>query len=194
MLNDKGYAIVLVLLFLAVISLLGVGLMQMSRLDLQFTGAVKNYNKLFNLADGACAIAYEDLKGVGSRQGQVQYTGPAPLGSGPALVPVPPTNTTDADNTLWNPLTSPFSYPYPGKQYLYPGQSAATTGKAATVGKYYVMEYLQGYNDSSYQTPGYEAGQGSSGYHMEYWTGEGHANRGQGNLVVEVAYLKFVQN
>ncbi|MGO9566850.1 MAG: PilX N-terminal domain-containing pilus assembly protein [Desulfomonilaceae bacterium] len=173
--NDRGYAVVIVLLFLAVISFLGVGLMQMSRLDLQFTGAVKNYNKLFNLADGACGIAFNDLK-IADHEEQVYYTGPAPLGSGPAAVTVPPSNTTDADSA--SPVPNPNSYPFPGKQQ--------------NIGKYYVNEVIQGYNDSAKAQPGWEAGQGSggSGYHMENWTGEGHASRNQGNLIVEAATLK----
>jgi hypothetical protein len=60
--NNKGYSIVLVLLILGVLSLLGSALMIMTRTDLNFTGAVKNYDKLFNLADGACGIAYNDIR------------------------------------------------------------------------------------------------------------------------------------
>jgi len=59
--NDKGFSIVVVLLLLGVISILGSALMMMSRLDLNFTGAIKNYDKLFNLADGACGMAFNDL-------------------------------------------------------------------------------------------------------------------------------------
>ncbi|MGO9116399.1 MAG: hypothetical protein ACLQPD_02185 [Desulfomonilaceae bacterium] len=51
--HDKGFSIVLVLLLLGIISILGSALMMMSRQDLNFTGAIKNYDKLFNLADGA---------------------------------------------------------------------------------------------------------------------------------------------
>jgi hypothetical protein len=179
--NDTGYAVVIILLFLAVTSLLGVGLLQMSRLDLQFTGAVKNYNKLFNLADGACSMAFNDLK-IADHEEQVYYTGPAPLGSGPAAVTVPTTNTTDADSPLYNPNTSPYSYPFPGKQQ--------------NIGKYYINEVIQGYSDSALTQPGWSAGPGSggSGYHIEFWTGEGHASRNQGNLVVEAAIIKRKTN
>jgi hypothetical protein len=178
--NDRGYAVVLVLLFLGVISLLGVGLLQMSRLDFKFTGAVKNYNKLFNLADGSCGMAFNDLK-IADREQQVYYTGPAPLGSGPATVQFDPTKyTTDADSTI--PTPNPNAYPYPGKQQ--------------NIGKYYVNEVFQGFDDSAKNQPGWEAGPGSggSGSHMENWTGEGHANRTGGTLAVESATLKRKAN
>ena len=59
--NNRGYAIITVLLILGLISILGAGLLTMSRLDINFTGAAKNYDVLFNLADGACSIAYNDI-------------------------------------------------------------------------------------------------------------------------------------
>jgi hypothetical protein len=85
--NDKGYSIVLVLLILGVISLMGSALMMMSRLDLNFTGAVKNYDKLFNLADGACGIAYNDLK-LADRDPD-DYRGTAPARIGPLYNTLP---------------------------------------------------------------------------------------------------------
>ncbi|MGB6065138.1 MAG: hypothetical protein WBG50_10030 [Desulfomonilaceae bacterium] len=186
--NDKGYAVVIVLLFLGVISLLGVGLMEMSRLDLQFTGAIKNYNKLFNLADGACGMAFNDMKtGTIADPG---YTGAAGLSSGPVQRPFG-TNPSDADST--SPLPNPSQYPFPGKEGVY-GQSPTATG--ASIGKYYALETIQGYDDSAKDQPGWGQGQGDggAGYHMEYWTGTGYASRNQGTMAVESAVLKHVQN
>ena len=59
--NDRGYAIIVVLLILGLTSILGVGLLTMTRLDTNFTGSSKNYDMLSNLADGACSIAYNDI-------------------------------------------------------------------------------------------------------------------------------------
>ncbi len=188
--NNQGYAVVIVLLFLGVISLLGVGLMQMSRLDLQFTGAIKNYNKLFNLADGACGIAFNDLKNSNVPD-PPSYTGAGPLNSGPQVRSIPTTNTSDADST--SPVPNPSQYPFPGKEGVN-GLTPSSTGPS--IGKYYVNEWIQGYDDSNKSQPGWEAGTGSggTGYHMEYWTGDGYSSRNQGNLVVESAVLKHVSN
>ncbi|MGO9116398.1 MAG: hypothetical protein ACLQPD_02180 [Desulfomonilaceae bacterium] len=62
-----------------------------------------------------------------------------------------------------------------------------------SIGSYSVFEVLQGYNDSAKSQPGWEAGTGSGGdgYYMQYWTGEGHATRYLGFLMVEVAVLKY---
>jgi len=78
--NNKGYSIVLVLLILGVISLLGSALMVMTRTDMNFTGAVKNYDKLFNLADGACGIAYNDIRLSDREPANYRGTGPSRLG------------------------------------------------------------------------------------------------------------------
>jgi len=80
--NDKGFSIMLVLLLLGIISILGSALIMMSRFDLNFTGAIKNYDKLFNLADGACGIAYNHitLTGGPSDPGNFRGTGPARMG------------------------------------------------------------------------------------------------------------------
>ncbi len=148
--NDKGYSIVLVLLILAVISLMGSALMMMSRLDINFTGAVKNYDKLFNLADGACGIAYNDLQAADRDPGDYTGTGPARVGP------------------LYNNLPE------------------------NPIGNYSVFEVLQGFDDSSRHQAGFGIGQGSGGegYHLQFWSGEGHAGRYLGSLMVEVTFLK----
>lgn len=60
--NNRGSAIALVLMILAVVSLIGVGLITLSRMDVKFTAAMKSYDKMFNLADGASTRAFYDLK------------------------------------------------------------------------------------------------------------------------------------
>jgi hypothetical protein len=60
--NSNGSAMTLVLLILGAVSLIGVGMMTLSRVNTQFTGAIINYDKMFNLADGASVMAFSDLK------------------------------------------------------------------------------------------------------------------------------------
>ncbi len=60
--SQKGSAVAIVLMFLAVVSLLGVGLLTQSRLDHKLTASIKSYYKMFSLADGGSAIAFKDLK------------------------------------------------------------------------------------------------------------------------------------
>jgi hypothetical protein len=148
--NDRGYAVVLVLLILAVISILGSGLMTMSRLDMNFSGAVKNYDMLFNLADGACGMSFNDLLNQERTTGFTGASGSGRIGP------------------LFNQLPEQFA------------------------GSYSVYEVLQGYNTNA--PPGYELGSaGQGGYYTEDWTGEGHANRQMGSLMVEVAVLKTLK-
>ncbi len=154
--NNKGYSIVLVLLILGVISLAGSALMLMTQMDTNFTGAVKNYDKLFNLADGACGIAYNDIRLSDRDPGNYRGTGAARLGP------------------LYNKLSE------------------------QPIGNFSVYEVLQGFDDSARRQAGFEAGSGSGseGYHMLFWTGEGHAARylGLGTLMVESAVLKHKRN
>ncbi len=60
--NNHGSAVAIVMMFLAVISLLGVGLLVQSKLDLQVTSSIKSYEKMFGLGDGAATIAYNNIK------------------------------------------------------------------------------------------------------------------------------------
>jgi Tfp pilus assembly protein PilX len=72
--NNKGSAITLVLIILGVVGLIGVGLMSLSRINTQFTAAILNYDQMFNLADGANAMAYKDLK-TRDREDQSNFVG-----------------------------------------------------------------------------------------------------------------------
>lgn len=60
--NNHGSAVAIVMLFLAVISLLGVGLLVQSRLDLNVTSSIRSYEKMFGLGDGGATIAYDNIK------------------------------------------------------------------------------------------------------------------------------------
>lgn len=59
--NNQGSAVAIVLMILAVVSLIGVGLLTQSRMDVQLTSAIRSQDKLFSLADGAASIAYQDI-------------------------------------------------------------------------------------------------------------------------------------
>ncbi len=158
--NDKGYSIVIVLLILGVIGLVGSGLMMMSRLDLNFTGAIKNYDKLFNLADGACGIAYNDLK-LADRLDS--YTG----------------------RLVWDPVAQKNTK----ASRLGPLYDKLPEQPIGNYQVYVVLQgfddsarHQAGWEAGS--------GSGSEGYHMLDWTGEGRASRRLGSLMVESAVLK----
>jgi hypothetical protein len=55
--NDRGNAVAIVLLVLAVVSILGAGLLTQSTMDLKFATAYKSHATAFNLADGAASLA-----------------------------------------------------------------------------------------------------------------------------------------
>lgn len=59
--NDRGSAVAIVLMVLAIVSLLGVGLLTQSRMDVRFVTSFKSHNTVFNLADGAAAMAFTRL-------------------------------------------------------------------------------------------------------------------------------------
>jgi hypothetical protein len=55
--NDRGNAVAIVLLVLAVTSLIGVGMLTQSRIDVKFATSHKSHSTAFNLADGAASLA-----------------------------------------------------------------------------------------------------------------------------------------
>jgi hypothetical protein len=60
--NESGSALVMVMGVLAIVSLLGVGLLLQSRSDTKFTRAMSASQHTFGLADGGAAIAIEKIK------------------------------------------------------------------------------------------------------------------------------------
>jgi hypothetical protein len=76
--NDRGNAVAIVLLVLALVSLIGVGMLTQSRIDVKFATSYKSHTTTFNLADGAASMALAALSGT-----------LAPMYEGQA-VPIPP--------------------------------------------------------------------------------------------------------
>jgi|GEM_PF-5361201 len=72
--NNTGFAITTVLVILGIVSLIGIGLMSLSRINTQFTAAIANYDQMFNMADGANAMAFKDLK-TRDREEQASFLG-----------------------------------------------------------------------------------------------------------------------
>ena len=62
--NQRGSAIVIVLLFLGIISLFGVGLMLQSTLDTQFTTTMKGAEATLNLADAGAGTSFRTLPSI----------------------------------------------------------------------------------------------------------------------------------
>jgi hypothetical protein len=69
--NERGAAIAIVLLILGVVSLIAAGLMVQRQFDSYFTMAQTNFDKMFNLADGAALVAFTK---VGLKE-SVEYSG-----------------------------------------------------------------------------------------------------------------------
>jgi hypothetical protein len=98
--NDRGNAVAIVLLVLALVSLIGVGMLTQSRIDVKFATSHKSHATAFNLADGAASLALV----------AVPYT-TTPMYEGHA-VPIPPMNypsykssTSLGDRGAYLPLT-----------------------------------------------------------------------------------------
>ncbi|MFH1116361.1 MAG: hypothetical protein V1792_20805 [Pseudomonadota bacterium] len=62
--NDKGSAVVIVLLFLGIVSVVGAGLMLQSSVDRQFTTAVKSVDSLRDVAATAAGTSFRRLRNV----------------------------------------------------------------------------------------------------------------------------------
>ena len=108
MIDNRGSAVALVLMILAVVSLAGVALMTQSRLDIRLTSSIKNYDKMFSLADGGSAISFQDLL---SRNREVPYTkdnpGQVALFTSQAVAGVPEAGKYSANVILTGYSTNP---------------------------------------------------------------------------------------
>jgi hypothetical protein len=62
--NQNGSAVVIVLLFLGIVSVVGAGLMLQSSVDRQFTSAVKSVDSLRDVASTAAAMSFRRLRNV----------------------------------------------------------------------------------------------------------------------------------
>lgn len=59
--NNNGSAVVVVLLFLGVVSMIGAGLILQNKLDVQFNSAIKNVDSMQSLADAGAAKSFQNL-------------------------------------------------------------------------------------------------------------------------------------
>jgi len=55
--NNRGNAVAIVLLVLGLVSLIGVGMLTQSRMDVKYATSYKSHATAFNLADGAASMA-----------------------------------------------------------------------------------------------------------------------------------------
>lgn len=151
--NERGNVIALVLLILAVVSLVGAGALMMSRYDLKFTGALKSYDKGFNLADGGATVSYRDLAKRDREQGLALKS-----------------------DYRTNPPAALTIYCH----CVNPANCATETAKATcarcidrAAGNYDVTLQIIDYRTASTLQPGWEAGS----YYNEFWNGNGVATR-----------------
>lgn len=148
--NEKGSAIAIVLLVLAVVSIVGAGLLLQSRYDEKITQAQKNYDRTFGLADGAASYAFPEILARDS----VLYKG------GPTVV-----WTHYLGSRL--PLTDPNNVVTVAIQ--------GSTGEVV-VGKATARIIIEGYNTDPQEMPGWELGT-AEGYHVQFWVAEGTGKR-----------------
>jgi hypothetical protein len=142
--NEKGFAIAMVLLVLAVVSLVGAGLLLQSRFDTKFTHAQKNYDRSFGMADSAASYAFPEILAkdtVGFKGG------PTVIWGKKIYMPVTPGPPAVVDLTA-------------------PAPSGAYLGTAVA------RAIIQGYDTDPSQVAGYELGT-AEGYHAQFWIAEG---------------------
>jgi hypothetical protein len=167
--NNRGSAVAIVLMVLAVISLLGVGLLTQSRLDVRLTSAIKSYDKMFSLADGASAIAFNDIT---YRDREWEYSGAATAVSN-LIVEVDQPNQTKVSTqtgSSYNPVTDPLY----GYYYLRPDPaSSVLTLQKPYLDRYKTVVKFEGYSTDPEHSAGWEI----SEYYPEYMLGRGAAAR-----------------
>jgi hypothetical protein len=148
--NEKGSAIAIVLLVLAVVSIVGAGLLLQSRYDEKITQAQKNYDRTFGLADGAASYAFPEILARDS----VLYKG------GPTVV--------------WTRFLGPSG---PSETAIaLKVDIQGTTGKQVSVGTAVARIIIEGYNTDPQEMPGWELGT-AEGYHVQFWVAEGTGKR-----------------
>jgi hypothetical protein len=148
--DESGIAVALVMLILALTTLAATGLVAQSRTDTKYNKVLKNYDKMFNLADGGAARAFYQIQLTES----VGYTGES-------------------------------SY------------TTVETGTPDTMGQWQAKIAIKGYSTDPQDTPGWELGQ-DSGYHVQFWIGEGSGTRSAAGALAEatvnVAAIKLARN
>lgn len=141
--NEKGSAVVLVLIFLGIVSIIGVGLLLQSQLDLQFTAAVTGSDHRLDMSEGGVSYMFPlppnmDQVSVGAGQ--------------TVVVPTPDPNST-SETSYWTTV------PHQNQtdlRRIYIGAAAITDCAGYEIGRsgdyrpsntnkyYYVLDALAG--------------------------------------------------
>jgi hypothetical protein len=163
--DESGNIIALVMLILAVISLVGAGALLMSRYDVRYTGALRSYDTVFNLADGATTLSYKYL---GRHKSDQALTGESAVTSKSNIKPpTPQTIFCQCKNSSECSSTPPVTCP-----------SGRCIDKSA--GDFQSqIQFVPPINDNVKYMQGYEP----NSVYIQYWNGVGAANRGHGQLV-----------
>jgi hypothetical protein len=131
--NETGSAIMVVLLFMAVVSMLGVGLLLQTKLDVRFTSSVQGMEKIASLADAGSTTSFKTLPS----------SVPATQGSNP-VVYVPLGSTTGGITSVQVPTSGTYSYYaiYVGgaPNQLIPGYGVESTGYGG--GSFYAAYWI----------------------------------------------------
>jgi hypothetical protein len=174
--NNRGSVILLVMLLLGVVTLIAVGALVMSIYDQKFTSALKSYDKGFNLADGAAALAFGDLVRQ-DREQDIAFTDP--------LHPPPA-------KTIFCQCADPANC----RDASTPRTEAAGTVRGDCKRS---IERIAGNYDSEVRMLGYTS-QAPSGwevgsYYTQYWTGTGVASPTlkTDNTAINAAYRAMVE-
>jgi len=148
--NERGNAVAIVLLVLAVVSLIGVGLLTQSRIDLKFATSYKSHTTAVNLADGAASMALT----------RVSFTA-APMYEGHATPKL-----LDGKS----PSTSKYASP------VFVRQGGTPTGTTLMDrGKYWPLMVFQGPITDPTKMTGREIGR--EGQSLECWVAQGSGTR-----------------
>jgi hypothetical protein len=149
--SERGNAVALVLMVLAVVTLLGLGLMTQSKIDTKFVGAYKNYDSMFNLADGASQLAYKWWNDNKEKLGEPKdYKGG---GFSIAVYPGPRWGKTDGTSV-------DATFPPP-------------TGALWSAGSFWPVVVFLGTGQTPSDTAGWEAGS----FVTQYWVCQGIGRR-----------------
>lgn len=150
--NERGNAVALVLMVLAVITLLGLGLMTQTKIDNKFVGAYKSYDSMFNLADGASQLAYKWWND--NKQGP-QFQVKDYRGGGFSISPYAGPRWAKADGTSVDAV-----YPAP-------------SGTLWSAGSFWPVVVFLGTGENPADTAGWEAGT----FVTQYWICQGIGRR-----------------
>ena len=158
--NEKGTAVAIVLMVLAVISLIGVGLLTQSQLDVQLSSSLSSYDRLFGLADGGATLGFETVR---KREDITETT------------------SENHPPLQWYPTRKDINAPVASQTYKKVGGTGGCTESTgdicyedqAGVGGY--ASIIQALSDGNC-CPGFECS-GGGGYKFESWVSDGRGVR-----------------